>query len=77
MNEESASQPGEKKWMTALLLSLFLGGAGIDRFYLGYTGMGVLKLCTLGGCGIIALIDLIKIATGSMKDADGNDLVKD
>jgi TM2 domain-containing membrane protein YozV len=44
---------------------------GIDRFYLGYTGLGVLKLITFGGCGIWALIDLIRIATGDLKDANG------
>jgi len=56
---------------TALLLSIFLGGFGADRFYLGYIGTGFLKLITFGGLGIWALIDLILIATGKMKDADG------
>ena len=59
---------------TALILSILLGEFGIDRFYLGYTGLGVLKLVTFGGAGIWWLIDIIKIATGKMKDAQGNDL---
>ena len=42
-----------KNKMTALLLSIFLGGLGIDRFYLGYSGMGVLKLLTAGCFGIL------------------------
>lgn len=47
---------------TALILSILLGGIGVDRFYLGYTGMGILKLLT-GGCfGILWLIDIINIA---------------
>lgn len=57
----------------ALILSVLLGGLGVDRFYLGYTGMGVLKLLT-GGCfGILWIIDIINIATGSLGPADGSE----
>lgn len=42
---------------TILLVSLFLGALGVDRFMLKDTGMGVLKLLTGGGCGILAIID--------------------
>lgn len=57
---------------TALILSILVGAFGVDRFYLGYTGMGILKLLT-GGCfGILWLIDLINIATGRLQPADGS-----
>lgn len=45
----------------ALILSLLVGGIGIDRFYIGDTGLGIAKLITCGGLGIWALIDLFLI----------------
>ena len=59
-------------WTILLLLSLFLGCLGADRFYVGKIGTGILKLLTLGGCGIWTLIDLILIIAGKFKDKDGN-----
>ncbi len=61
----------EKEWLTALLLSLVVGFLGVDRFYLGYTGLGILKLLTGGGCGVWTVIDLILVATGKLTDANG------
>lgn len=47
--------------MLVLILSVFLGQLGIDRFFLGDTLLGVLKLLTCGGCGIWWLIDLFTV----------------
>jgi TM2 domain-containing membrane protein YozV len=60
------------KWITCLLLCWFLGILGVHRFYTGHTGIGVLQLLTLGGCGIWTLIDFIVIVSGNFKDAQGN-----
>lgn len=64
-----------KSKTTALILSILLGELGIDRFYLGYVGLGILKLITAGGFGIWWLIDVIMIATGKMTAKDGSELV--
>lgn len=66
-----------KSWLVALLLSIFLGGLGVDRFYLGYIGLGILKLLTCGGMGIWGIIDIILIAMGKMTDANGQPLQRD
>ena len=62
----------QKDYMVALLLSIFVGQLGVDRFYLGYTGLGVFKLLTFGGLGIWWLIDLIMIAQKKLGPADGS-----
>ena len=63
-----------KSKLTAILLCLFLGSLGIHRFYLGYTLIGVIQLLTFGGFIIWAIVDLIMLIIGSLKDYEGNDL---
>jgi len=63
--------PGSKSFLTTWLLSLLLGWTGADRFYLGKTGTGLLKLVTIGGLGVWWLIDLIIVLTGSTRDSRG------
>lgn len=50
-----------KEPTTILLISLFLGSLGVDRFMLGETGVGILKLLTWGCCGILTLIDWFSV----------------
>ena len=64
----------DKDWLATLLISFFVGWFGIDRFYLGYTGLGILKLITFGGCGIWYVVDLILIAMGKLDDSQGRPL---
>lgn len=64
----------DKSWTKALLLSLFLGPFGVDRFYLGYTKLGTLKLLSFGGVFLWALIDLILLLFNKIPDADGDTL---
>jgi len=65
-----------KKRTTALILSITLGLVGADRFYLGYYGLGTVKLLTVGGVYIWWLLDIVRIATNSLRDANGMKLEK-
>lgn len=68
----TAGGGGGKSQMLALILCGLLGGLGVHRFYLGYIWQGVVQLLTGGGCGIWALIDFIRILTGSLVPKDGS-----
>ncbi|WP_456105033.1 TM2 domain-containing protein [Prevotella sp.] len=47
--------------LLSILLSVFVGSFGVDRFYIGDVGLGVGKLLTGGGCGVWWLIDIFLI----------------
>lgn len=75
----STAGSGAKSKMTAGILGLVLGAFGIHRFYLGYTGIGIVQvivtLVTFGFGGIWGFVEGILILTGSFnKDANGNPL---
>jgi TM2 domain-containing membrane protein YozV len=59
-----AQTTGTRKlnWVLVLVLSIFFGQLGVDRFVMGQVGLGILKLITGGGCGIWWLVDVILIA---------------
>ncbi len=57
-----------KEPTTILLVSIFLGSLGIDRFMIGDIGMGILKLLTAGLCGILTIIDWFTISNKVKED---------
>ena len=59
---------------TFLLVSIFLGSLGVDRFMLKDTGMGVLKLLTGGCCGILTIIDWFSVQKKA-QEKNFNDLM--
>lgn len=48
------------------------GGLGIDRFYLGLWKSGIGKLFSFGGLGVWTVVDIVLIATGYIRPADGS-----
>ena len=79
----NAAVGGEaKSKLVAVLLAFFLGSIGIHDFYLGYTKNGIIKIvlscCTGVGGSIWALVDFIRLLTGSLHtDANGVELKKE
>lgn len=67
-----------KSRFTAGFLQIFLGGIGAGRFYMGYSGIGILQIaaslvtCGVGGF-VWGFIDGLRILNGyPEKDAAGN-----
>jgi len=60
------------RWSTSLLLSITVGGFGVDRFYLGHWEAGLGKLFSFGGLGVWTLVDIVLVATGYITPADGS-----
>ena len=82
MNSDSSQMPDvthgawvSEKHTTASVLSLLLGWLGIDRFYMGRIGLGILKLITLGGAGVWWVVDMILVGSGKARDSSGAPLI--
>jgi len=63
---------GGHRWLTALILSITLGGFGADRFYLGHWQEGIGKLFSFGGLGVWTLVDVVMIAVRYVGPSDGS-----
>ena len=63
--------PRQRHFLILFFFSFMWGVFGVDRFYMGLIGTGILKLVTFGGFGIWALTDMIVIMTGTFRDKQG------
>jgi hypothetical protein len=61
----------DKDQLVALILCIMVGWMGIHRMYLGYYGIGIIQLLTLGCCGLWTLLDMIRIITGNLQPKEG------
>jgi hypothetical protein len=69
-------EPSEKSRGVATVLAALLGPFGAHRFYVGKTGSGAIMCATLGGLGVWYLYDLIIVAAGDFRDAQGRRLTR-
>lgn len=67
----ASAAPPERSFIATWMFSWLLGFLGVDRFYLGKVGTGILKLLTFGGLGVWWLIDLILTLAGVQRDKEG------
>jgi TM2 domain-containing membrane protein YozV len=69
--KKASKKVSEKKRITALFLCMFFGWAGFHRFYVNKFPTGVLMMFTMGGFGIMNMVDFFMIIFGNFKDAYG------
>jgi hypothetical protein len=65
-----------KSYVVAFFLIILFGLLGLDKFYLGYYRLGIIKLLTLGGLGIWAWTDMCLMLVKDIVDSQGRVLIK-
>jgi TM2 domain-containing membrane protein YozV len=63
-----------RHFLAVFFLSFMWGTFGVDRFYMGKIGTGILKLLTFGGFGIWVIVDLALVMSGAMRDKQGQEM---
>ena len=71
----SEAVTSDRSFIATWLFAWLLGVLGVDRFYLGKVGTGILKLLTIGGFGIWWLVDLVMTLTNSQRDKFGRRVI--
>lgn len=66
----------QRHFLAVFFFSLMWGSFGVDRFYLGKVGTGILKLVTFGGFGIWTIVDIVLIMSGAMRDKSGQAMLE-
>ena len=74
MNPVFGPKSPKSKTVT-LFLAVLVGTFGVDRFYLGKIGTGIIKCITLGALGFWTIYDIAMIAMGEAKDKQGRYVV--